>query len=363
MALTWYLCDLQSGNRITDLPLSASGSVEKRLSDASSLGVSLAVHSPRCPPNWSTLIDPMRAMIVLDDGVNPIQGYYISNDSAGEPEASFPLTSLEGMLNETYCRTYDFREGEHDESTVVETLLSDVVVPSYGFELDVTPTGKSGDHSYSFYEDRPVGDAISELSKAVGGPEWTVRLRWEDATRRRVIKTIVVGPKVGATIESVVVENKHLSKRTRNGSYSRGDRATHVIATGDGSGEGRLMSAAHVDADALDAGVPQWEVRLSTTGELTEEQLDQVGTAGLMRRRRGVRSWEMELALSARGCPRPGRHFDAGDTINIDSGPTANDPESWRGLARVIGWRADIQGSDFRTVTPVFEVPIEEFVS
>lgn len=363
MPLTSYLCDLQSGDRITDLPLTFSGAVEKALSESSSIGASLAVKSKHCPPNWSTLIDPMRAMIVLDDGVNPIQGYYIGNDGAGEPEASFTLTSLEGMLNETYCRTYDFFEGEHDESDVIAALLSDVVVPSYGFELDVTPTGKSGDHSYSYYEDRTVGDAVSDLSKAVGGPEWTVRLRWEDATRRRIIKTIVVGPKVGAVIKSVVVENKHLTRRARNGSHSRGDRATHVIATGDGSGEGRLMSAAHVDADALDAGVPQWEVRLSTTSELTEAQLEQVAAAGLMRRRRGARTWEMELALSVKGCPRPGRHFDAGDTVTIDSGPTSNDPESWRGLARVIGWRAEIQGSDFRTVTPVFEVPIEEFVS
>lgn len=364
MALTWYLCDFQSGDRITDLPLSVNGSIEKTIGESSSLGVTLAIHSDACPKNWSTLIDPMRAMIILDDGVHPVQGYYIGDDTAGEPTASFTLTSLEGVLNEAYCRSHDLYA---DDSTVIETLLSDVIVPSFGFELDITPTGKPEaewvDRSYSYEEDRTVGDAVSELSKERGGPEWTVRLRWEDATRLRIIKTIVVGPKVGSVIESVVVENIHLSKRLRKGNYSRGNRATHVIATGDGSGAGRLMSAAHVDADALDAGVPQWEVRIATTGVEEDAQLESVAFAGLLRRRRGVRTWEMELALSARGCPRPGRDFDAGDTITIDSGPTPDDPESWRGLARIIGWRADIAGDDFRTVTPVLYEEPEENVS
>ena len=311
----------------------------------------------------------MRAMFILDDGVNPIQGYYVSGDTAGEPTAAFTLTSLEGIPGETYCRTHDFTEGVDDESTVVATLLADVVSAplstpgSFGFVLDVTPTGKSGDYSYTFEEDRTVGDAISDLAQAEGGPEWTVRLRWEDATRRRIIKTIVIGPKVGAVIDSVVVENIHLSKRIRNGSYTRGNRAVHVIATGDGSGEGRPMSAAHVDADALDSGVPQWEVRISAKGDLDDAQLENVAFAGLVRRRRGARTWEAELTVTVRGCPRPGRDFNAGDTIRIDSGPLPDDPEQWRGLARVIGWRADIAGDDFRTVTPVFYMPPEEFVS
>lgn len=363
MSLTWYLCDLQSGDLVTDLPLSANGAIEKSLSESSSLGVTLAIHSDACPANWATLVDPMRAMFILDDGVHPVQGYYVADDGAGEPTATFTLTSLEGLPFEVYCRTHDFFT---DDSDVIETLLSDVLVPSFGFELDITTTGKPEaewiDRSYSFEEDRTVGDAISELSKARGGPEWTVRLRWEDATRRRIIKTIVAGPKVGATIESVVVENIHLDKRLRKGNYSRGNRATHVIATGDGSGAGRMMSSAHVDADALDAGVPQWEVRVATEGVEGDAQLDDIAFAALLRRRRGMRTWEMELALSS-GAPRPGRDFNAGDTITIDSGPMPDDPEEWRGLARVIGWRANIAGGDFSTVTPVFYEEPEENVA
>jgi hypothetical protein len=192
-----------------------------------------------------------------------------------------------------------------------------------------------------------------------------VRVRSADDTNRRVIKTIVVGPRIGADALSVVVENGHLAQdgyRTRTGSYSRGGRATYVIATGDGSGGERSMSAAHVDGDALDAGVIQWEVRLPTTGVVDDSQLDRIGYAGLLRRRKGVRTWEMELAITA-GAPRPGSDFNAGDRITIDSGPLPDDPSVWRGPARVIGWRAKVEGRDFTTVSPVFYEEPEENVA
>jgi hypothetical protein len=369
MALSWTLHDLRSGDLVEELPLTVNGTVDKIVGESSSLGVTLAIRDEKCPENWATLIDPMRAMFVLWDGPYPLQGYYLAGDGAGKPTATFALTSLEGLLNETYCRTHDFYEGEHDETLAAVTLLADVVTSTapggYNFEVDATLTGRTADHSYSFEEEQTVGDAIAELSKTQGGPEWTVRVRSADDTNRRVIKTIVVGPRIGADALSVVVENGHLAQdgyRTRTGSYSRGGRATYVIATGDGSGGERSMSAAHVDGDALDAGVIQWEVRLPTTGVVDDSQLDRIGYAGLLRRRKGVRTWEMELAITA-GAPRPGSDFNAGDRITIDSGPLPDDPSVWRGPARVIGWRAKVEGRDFTTVSPVFYEEPEENVA
>jgi hypothetical protein len=369
MPLAWTLHDLKSGDLVEELPLTINGTVEKTIGESSSLGVTLAIRSQACPSNWATLIDPMRAMFVLSDGDHPVQAYYLGGDTAGTPTPTFSLTSLEGMLNETYCRTHDFVEDQDDEAVAAATLLSDVVTSTgpggYGFEIDVTPTGKTADHFYAFEEEQTVGDAIADLAKTHGGPEWTVRLRWADVTKRRIIKTIVVGPRIGADAPSVVVENIHLAQgglRTRTGTYSRGSRATYVIATGDGSGAERSMSAAHVDADALDAGAVQWEVRLGTTGVTDDTQLDDIAYAGMLRRRRGVRTWEMELAISA-GAPRPGRDFDAGDRISIDSGPMPDDPAEWHGPARVIGWRMQIAGREFSTVSPVFYEEPEENVA
>jgi hypothetical protein len=369
MTLSWTLHDLRSGDLVEELPLTVNGTVEKTIGESSSLGAALNVRSAACPANWATLIDPMRAMFVLSDDDRPLVGYYLAGDGAGKPTATFALTSLEGLLNETYCRTHDFYEGEHDETLAAVTLLADVVASNepggYNFEVDATLTGRTADHSYLFEEEQTVGDAIADLSKVQGGPEWTVRLRWADSTKQRIIKTIVIGPRIGADALSVVVENGHLAQdgyRTRTGSYSRGGRATYVIATGDGSGGERSMSKAAVDADALDAGVIQWEVRLATTGVEDDTQLDHISDTGLARRRKGVRTWEMELAITA-GAPRPGRDFDAGYRITIDSGPLPDDPSVWRGPARVIGWRAKVEGRDFTTVSPVFYEEPEENVA
>lgn len=361
--ITWYLCDLQSGNVINELPLRASAELERTVGVATSLGVTLDVHDPSCPANWAYAIDPLRAMIVCVNDDQPTVGYFIDNDEAGTPSAIMTLTSLEGILDNVFVRSYDFYEGTDDEADVMAALLSDVVGPSFGFDVDVTPTGHSADHSYLFEEDRTVLSAFNDLMAAENGPEWTVRLRWEDSTHSRIIKTIHVGPQIGNVIASTVFENKHLVQRTRKRASGSGNRATYVIATSDGSGDSRPMSTPAVDEDALAAGVPQWEARVSFTAIDDDAQLDRLASAALARRHQCVTTWEMQLALSERGCPRLIKDFDAGDTVGIQSEPTKNDPLSWLGTARVIGWRAAIAGREFSTVTPAFWSPPEESVA
>lgn len=360
--LTWYLCDLKTGDVWVELPLRPTGDLEHTIGGSSSLGVELDVHDPACPANWAELIDPRRAMIVPVADV-PLVGYFIDKDTAGEPSATFTLTSLEGVLDYSFVRTHDFFEDVDDEADVAAALVADVVAPSFGFSVDVTKTGRTGDHSYAFEEDRTVLSALNDLMSAAGGPEWTVRLAWEDNRHRRFVKTIVIAPRVGHTIPSTVVENRHLVSRSRNRSSARGDRAIHVIATGDGSGPDRPMSQAFVDQDALDAGVPQWEARLSATAVDDPAQLDRIAEAGLRRRWSGITTWETRLALTEPGCPRLGVDFDAGDTIRIESGPTLHDPATWSGMARIIGWRANVTGGVLTTVTPVFWDQREEGVS
>lgn len=375
MALTWYLCDLRSGRRITDLPLKVSGDIERTVSTATTVSALLDIHDKRCPKNWVDLLDPMRSMIVPVDGQHPLGvSYVIDADAAGEPSARMTLNSIESILDAVFVRTHEFWEFTDDgvtpgtdEADVLAALLSDVIAApmstpgSFGFELDVTPTGKYADHAYAFEEDRTVGSAANDLAKAEGGPEWTMRIRWSDEKRNRFIKTIFVGPKVGVSTPSVVVENHHLESRIRNRSFARGNRAVHVIATGDGSGPDRPMSAPAVDVDALDTGVPQWEARVPATAVDDPAQLNRIAVAGLQRRWAGVCTWEMVLALTKKGCPRVGRDFDAGDVVTIESVPMKNDPAEWNGPARIIGWRASLDGQgNLSTVTPVFYEEPEE---
>lgn len=367
MAVTWVLCDLPTGGVIEELPLKVAADLSSTVSSATTVGVTLDIHDESCPTNWASLIDPMRAMLVpVDDGHPLGVAYVIDADSYGDPSGTMTLNSIESILEAVYVRTYDFTEGVDDEATVAGTLLSDIIaaplsVPgSFGFELDVTPTGISRDHSYAYEEDRTVGQCLTDLGAAQGGPEWTMRVRWEDDKHQRVIKTIQVAARIGVETASVIFEDVHMVSRIRNRSYARGNRAVHVIATGDGSGPDRPMSSPAVDVDALDTGVPQWEARLQTTGVDDQGQLDRIAAAGLQRRWQGVKTMEMQLALTAPGCPRPGRDFNAGDPVRIESGPQLNDPVPWIGPARVIGWRASVAGRKLTSVTPVFYEEPEE---
>lgn len=353
MTLTWYVCDLKTGVVLNTLPLHVDGQIERTVGAASTLGVKLDIHDDRCPPAWEAALDPRRTMLVLDDDGYPLVGYFIEKYIPGTPDLPMTLRSLEAIPESSFCHTHDFSEGVDDEANVAGTLLADEVAPGWGFELAITPTGKSADHSYAWEEDRTVASALSDLMDADGGPEWTIRLRWDSPAQRRIIKTIQIGPRIGADLPGTVIDDRHIESRTRTVSAAGDDMAVHVIATSDGSGPDRPMSDEYVDQDALNAGVPPWQARVHVTGVDDPDQLNRIAESELRKRWSGITTWDVVLASSEPGCPRVGRDFDAGDTPTADLGPTEHDPASWRGPARLIGWRAEVAEQELRTITPV----------
>lgn len=360
MDVTWLLCDLQSGIVIAELPIITTSDLERTISTATTISAQLNIHDDACPTNWAQLIDPLTNLFVVCFDDRPVIGFVHSKDTSGDPTVALSLESLEAVTNAVYVRDHDFSEDVDDEADAAAALLSDVVVPSFGFTLDVTQTGHSGDHSYSFEEDRLVGDALADLAQAAHGPEWTIRLSWQDAKHQRVVKTIQIGPQIGSTTPTTVFENHHLKSRQRVRDSSNGNRAVHVIATSDGSGDDRPMSDPAIDQAALDRGVPQWEARVNFAAIDDTTVLDRLAAAGLTRRRQALTTWPFELDANAPGCPVVGRDFDAGDTVLVQADPTEDDPMSWYGPGRIIGWSASLSGSVVSSVTPTFWSPPEE---
>jgi hypothetical protein len=372
VALSWIVVDTKTGGQRGELPLSVSGDVERTVGASSALSATLDLEDARCPADWENLLDARFNTLVLDDDGHPLNSYVIDQCPFGEATVQIALKSAESLLESVNCWTHDFYEvadpkanpadaAANDEANVAATLLSDVIGPDHGFDLDITLTGKTADHSYSFEEDRTVLSALNDLMEADGGPEWTIRYAWSDDVPARLVKTIHIAPTIGTVIPSTVVDDKHLKSRTRTVATGPGTLATHVIAVSDGSGEYRPMSVPFVDQDALDAGAIRREARVHVTGVDDQDQLNRIGEAGLRRRWSGLTTWAMTLTATEPGCPRPGRDFDAGDTVQIQTGPrvgritgTVYDSASWHGMARIIGWRAQIVGSTFSTVTPVF---------
>lgn len=354
--LTWFVADLKTGAFVEELPLRAD-SLERTIGAKSTCTVNLDVLDPSCPPNWTNLIDGRRSMIVPVDDDLPLCGYLVTDALPGEETVPLTLESLEAIPENVYVDTADFDEDNDDEADIMAALFSQKITGGWGFGLDVTKTGRTATQSYSALEDRTVASAVADLASKEGGPEWITRIRWEDGTHRRFIKTIEIGPQVGRVIPSTVIENRHLESRRRPRSWQK--KAVRTIATGDGAGESRPMSTPVVDDVAVAAGVPPWEIRVASTSIEEGEDLDRVALQTSLQYRYGTQRWELEIAQTEAGAPRIVRDYDIGDTPHLDLDPTEVDPAEYHGPARVMGWRVSVQGGVLTKATPAFWTPDE----
>lgn len=360
--LTWTLHDLRSGILLDELPLTPSGDIEATFGAPTSLDVTLDLADDACPPNWESLIDPRRVMIVVCDDKWPLIGYVVSTPQVAGSTATYGLQSLEACADRVFVGDHEFTEGVDDEADVLATLWQEDLVDGFGFDLDITTTGKSADHSYYDAEDRSVLSASQALMQADDGPEWRIVLSWADQTHNRIVKTVEIAPRVGDDQAEAIFDDKVVTARTRRVDYGPDSGAVIVRAVADGSGSNRPMSADHVDQDAIDHGVPPWEARVSVTGiddDTPGGPLDRAAISALKRMRLGATTWDIEADAMEPACPRVGRSFTPGDTVQMDLGPTEWDPASWKGPARLQGYRATVQENTITTITPVLWVDPE----
>lgn len=363
--LTWYVADFVTGDFVERVPFRTSG-LQRTIGARSSISVELDVNDPSVPPGWDQVIDPVRSLIVPVDGDTPLGGFMVEDGAdIGDPTTALALVSLEAVPESFYCveGTYYGEQTERtftetdDEADVAAWLLAEAIT-GCGFELSVAQTGKGGDHTYSYYEDRTVASALSDLASQEQGVEWVTRVRWADQTHRRFIKTIEIGPKVGRDMTETVFRNRHLTKRVRNRSWAK--RAIRTTATGDGVGDSRPMSKPVIDQAAIDAGVPPWQLRVPAPSIDDEAGLDRIAAAAGSRYRNGTGSWELSLSQTDEWAPRIVSGFDVGDRVQMSLDPTEDDPASWYGTARVIGWRATVVDHVITEATPVMWDPEED---
>lgn len=356
----WLLCDLPTGVVVGELPLTLD-TIEATVGQQVQASASLLIHDPSCPAGWSALLgDPRRVMIVSTFDGEPVQGYILGDGIViGAETVSLPLLSLEAAADQVNVGDYDFDTGTDTPQSVAAALCKDVLAApgrgAWGFTLDVTdqavPSGDIADgaYSYSYSEDRTVYSALTDLVAMHDGIEWGIRLAWSDPQRTRISKTIEIGTRFGSRLPDVVVDDVTVTARTRT--RSRG--ASITVAVSDGSGSDRPMSSDHEDSDALDGGTPRWERRTSYTGVDDDGVLNQYAFANLLRTRLGVETWDVTLDATHPACPIPGRDFDAGDTIVAALSGFNHDPATWRGDARLVGWKATLAGARVTAVTPV----------
>lgn len=356
MDLVWYAADIKTGVVQAELPVySSGGPIERTVSAAMSSQVTLQTKARTCPADWYDLFARKRTMLVPVLDGDPLHGFIPFKPDNGDHDVPVTMMSFEHVLWSAYCRTHYF-DGSVDESRILETLITDVIAGRFGLDMEVTDCGRTSEQEYDYYEDRVVGAIADELSGRLGGPEWTTRIRWADDAHTTFAKVVEIGPRIGADV-GVVLENAHLLERSVPNDWTNFSNA--IQAVGEGSGEDRPMSPLLVDAGAVERGEPIWEDRVLAATLDTESALTEYGEAVLRARAQGSKQWAMRLDLTRVGTPRPGRDFDAGDTVQMQLEPTHRDESSWFGPARLIGWRMESSVNAVTSFSPVFWDPSE----
>lgn len=344
--LTWLLCDLVTGQVLTELPLVADETVKCRIASVEQTTFRLPVTDDACPTNWYDLLAFGRVMVVVTVDDHPTQGWFVESGVIGE--ATVPLTgkTLECCAERTNVPDYD--AGADDDAQAAAQLCAPLAA-GFGFTITWTPVGRQTGAWYSADEDRSILDALNELMAAPGGPEWRVKLTWADETRRRIVKTIEIGLRIGRRREHAVFGRDAegegvVESYTRTHSYAAGKGATVVIGVEDGSGNARPMTAPQI-SDLIAQGWPRWEERRTFTGIGEDPTLDpdtellDKAAGTLTTREHGGSTWTV---VGTDAAPRPGRDYDLGDEITIDIAPDPPiDPVGGRVQVRVIGWELD----------------------
>jgi hypothetical protein len=335
------------------LPLSLP-SITRRIASTDTLSATLATADRLTPPDWANLIDIRKTMIVPvweheQWGVSrsvPLNAYYVSDiDGLRTPTPTLQLASLEGAFDRVFVA--DHEADDDDLADVATVLLSQKITAGFGLDVAATLTGEKISAAYSVYEDRTVGQVLSEFYDA--GMEWCLRYDWTTGDHTHVAKTIELGPTTGITRPDAIFNDGNATA-TAKLSWTSETGAVRVWAVGDGSGDTRQMSAPEEDAEALAGGVPPWELRRSYTAMTDEAHAQRLAVEALADARDGRVVWS--LHGDADRAPLVGAEWDIGDTIPVDF-PAKHGAPGLTGELRVSGWEMTLEGNVPRLVTPM----------
>jgi hypothetical protein len=357
MDVTWYVCDLLTGQFLEELPLDAGGGITRRIAFATSQTLNLPTADENCPSDWVDKLVPGKSMCVLTLDHEPVQGWAVEEFKFGATVVPVTCSTLETMAARTNVPTYP---AEDDFTTdLSNTDLSEVaaqiaapLVDRFGVIIEWTPCGTTNPDltPYDSTVDQSILAALTDLNAATNGPEWRLIVRWVDPTvRREFEKVLQIGPRIGEDRPDAIFDldsggRGNIESYERTVSFAAGKGATMVIGTSDGSGASRPMTEPLV-SDRVAQGWPVWEERVNFSG-LDASDIDDPDAALLSRakatlaqRERGGVVWVLTVDENA---PIPGRDYNEGDTVHLAVAPQGNaDPVGGTMATRVAGWTVD----------------------
>lgn len=356
----FYLCDLLTGELLTELPLEAT-EVKRIIAREDQQTFTLTPADTACPDDWAQMLAPGHTMLVLTLDDVPTQAWAVIEAPVGKPTVDISAYSLEHTMARTNVPDYDATADESDAAVVLLAPMVD----RFGFVLEHEPCGKVSDLTYSNGEDLDLLAVMNGLMAGKGGPEWRIVLRW-NASKTGFTKVIEIRPRVGSVRPDVVFDldaqgRGNISEYLRRTSYAAGKGATMLIGTSEGSGDARPMTDPQFST-LIGAGWAVWEERVNFTG-LDADSVDDEDAELLSRtletliiREAGTKTWEITVSDNA---PQPGRDYSEGDTVRIEIAPQGKqDPVGGVVDVRMLGWTLNLTDGE---ATPImWEDPTED---
>lgn len=334
-----YACDLATG-RVRAILHPTSMEWENRLDDFGTGSLSFPTADLRMRDVWPDLTSIYIARIAGDGASpsNPIAEW------AGMPETvepAFGETKIGMQCLENYLNRRNIKDNLRFDQVNQNQIAVDLVQYARdrnGIPLDAEADGSSWnrDRTYWGYNRKLIGEALSDLSQVIEGPDWELRHTFEDGhwSTRMIFRDYV------GTDRNITFRSNYEAAEYSLVVDAR-DHATWIDAIGSGEEEDMLIRTAR-DSSGIypqfDAA-PAWKdvTRESTLLEHAQGYLEdyQEPTATPQVVLKGLDVSPLEVRL--------------GDTVGLDINYGVS---TYRGLARIIGmsWGARPDAAVSRTL-------------
>lgn len=366
----YWVCDLRTGNKIAQLPLRPSGELSDRIGDVQTAQFACDQYDAlnQCG-DFIGITTPGRTMVIVEreyegDSTSDIlwAGIILVRAAGSATDAQLNCATIPAYLNrrDVGTHTYNAGPGETD-GQIIADLLADAAPEGLDFILDIDcPTPRAV--RYLAPEHKKVLQALQELSAMDGGPEWTIKAQWTDASRTSVDLVFVARTRLGwsGTPNARFDYPGCITSYEVDDDFSEGHGANSVTAQNTSGG---ATATARDDQAITQQGWPRWEELVPASGDLNIDGLTGLAKATLGWRSRGQVTNSVKVSLTYG--PQYRRDLELGDNATWfvsapapgEDPPSPRHPQGHQETIRVIGISLDIPNDAY---TPVLWNPYEE---
>ena len=365
----YWACDLRTGAKIAQLPLTASGALPDRIGDIGTAQFTCDMTAVwRDGGDFIGTTTPGRTVIVLEreydgDDTSDIlwAGIVLPRERGSDPTARLNCATMATYLNRRYAATHNY--SSTTDGQILTDLLNDAAPEGIGFVLDIQCPTVRANWRVLAKERRSVLACIKDLGDQDDGPEWTITTRWANSNRLAIQHVVTARPRLGWAGDPNVRFDFPGSVRSYVAvdDFTEGHGGNHIVGL---ASSGAASTPARDEQAITQQGWARWEENVSTSGSQTAAGLLSAAKDALKKRARGQTTTSLELDMTLG--PQYGRDWTLGDnTLFFVAGPESpgDDPPSFAHpnghseTIRVIGAAIDPAKE---TITPVLWSPYDE---